>query len=227
LHEDPSGRRWQILSEPHVPVEHDLVLAQYSAALQVGDLGRMSEYGASRASVNRGGVHQVSRDLDGARGLRGGGRLSYLYAATLVRLLWKRRDLPAWQHVLSILLIGAAGLGAILAGRDCATKVARVQVRTEPPELSFERRLPRRSRTLRPGELRGVGLVTLGTTLDDEEGGQRQLLLSIECEREIRSFLENDPAKALVLGERIAEVMGLELQRFAGPPPLKHEANRP
>ena len=148
---------------------------------------------------------------------------SAIVLAVLARILWKRRDLPAWQHVLSVILIGVSGLGAILGWRDCTTKVAALRVETDPPSLTFERRLPRRSRTLRPGELRGVGLVTLGTTLENEEGGQRQLLLSIEGERELRSFLEDDPAKALAIAERIAEVMELELQRFAGPPPLKKD----
>jgi hypothetical protein len=152
---------------------------------------------------------------------------SGLVLATLLRLAWKRKALPAWQAVLSVMVIGVAGLPAVLAWRDCSTKVALIRVVAEPPSLTIERKLPARSRTLAPGELRGIGLLTLGTTLEDEAGGERQFLFSIEGEREIRSFLEHDPREALVTAERIAKTMGLELQRFAGPPPLKKDAPRP
>lgn len=147
-----------------------------------------------------------------------------LTLAILARLIWKRRSIPAWQLVLSLLLIGSSGLLSGLALRDCATKIALLRLETDPPRLTFERRFPRRTRVLVPGELRGIGLVTLGTTLEDEAGGERQVLLSIPGEKEIRSVLEDDPAQALAIAERIAEAFGLELQRFAGPPPLKKDA---
>ena len=149
---------------------------------------------------------------------------SALALTILARLLWKRRGLPAWQLVLSLLLVGASGAVAGLAWRDCSTKIARLELRTDPPSLTIQRRFPPRTRVLVPGDLLGIGLVTLGTELEDEDGGERQLVLAQVGSRELRSFLEHDPPAALAIAKRIADAFGLELQRFAGPPSLKNDA---
>jgi len=148
---------------------------------------------------------------------------SLVVLGVLAGLVWKRKELQAWRVVLSIIAIGVSGAVAGLAWRDCATKLAFVRLETAPPRLTLERRWPRRPLVLVPGELGAVGLLTLGAELDDEQGGQRQLLIGVAGEKEMRSFLEYDPPKALAIAAHIAEAMGVELQRFAGPPPLRSE----
>ena len=85
--------------------------------------------------------------------------------ALLGRQLWKRSELPAWQHVLSTMGIAASGLLCLLAAHDCVTKVAFIRLETEPVRLTYERAFPARRTSLEPGELRAVGLLHLGAPL--------------------------------------------------------------
>ena len=116
--------------------------------------------------------------------------------------------------------LGLAACSALtlLALRDRATKVGHLRLETAPPRLVLERAWPGRTLELRPGELKAIGLVSLGEDPDAGDAGYRQLLFGVPGEREVRSYLEPDVAAAERLAESVAATFELELERFTGPP---------